>query len=200
MWRKLLLTGLLLTAIEACPAGISLTPVANEYVSEGIKYTKLTFKDGDRRIEYDPPALWSYRMSGDRLLLLPKNSVRAEAAIQAAPLSRPPAFDKPMIEAAKAQFMSSIPPGAQSLVIVSETENAIPMRGLPNYEFTATYKDLGMEFMRRTLFVNAGDTQLTFKFSAPRGEFETLYPPFRVSILSWEWVEPAPSSTSVANR
>jgi hypothetical protein len=200
MWRKLLLTGLLVATIETCPAGINLTPVANEYVSEGIKYTKLTFKDGDRRIDYDPPALWTYRMSGDRLLLLPKNSVRAEAAIQAAPLSRPPAFDKPMIEAAKAQFLSTIPPGAQSLVIMSETENAIPMRGLPNYEFTATYKDLGLEFMRRTLFVNAAETQLIFKFSAPRTEFDKLYPLFRVSILSWEWAEPAPSPASVATR
>lgn len=200
MWRKLLLTGLFFATIETCPAGISLTPVANEFVSEGIKYTQLTFKDGDRRINYEPPALWTYRMSGDRLLLIPKNSDRAEAAIQALPLSRPPAFDKPMIEAVKAQFLSTIPPGAQSFVMVGETENAIPIKGNPNYEFTATYKDLGMEFMRRTLYVNAGETQLVFKFSAPRGEFEKLYPVFRVSILSWEWVEPAPASTSVANR
>jgi hypothetical protein len=194
MVRPLLSLLLLITIAETGEAGINLTPTPSEYVSAGIKYTQLSFKDGDRRVTFEPPVQWSYRSAGDRLLLLPPKNSRAEAAIQAVPLPAPQAFDEKGIQAARDQFLKAVPPGAQSVVIVSEVESAVPMKGLPNYEFTASYKDLGTEFLRRTLFVNLPETQLVFKFSAPRSEFENLYRLFRVSMLSWEWVEPASTS------
>ncbi len=174
-------------------AALDLTPTPVEYTNEGMVFKQLVFKEGDRRVTYEPPQKWSYRGAAGRLQLVPPNNVCAEADIQAIPLATPlPALDDATVGALKQQFMTSLPPGAQYVTVVGETPEAIPLQGSHTYEISASYQTLGETFVRTAIFANFPETQLIFRFTARKTEFDKLYREFRGSILSWRQMDPQP--------
>ena len=83
--------------------------------------------------------------------------------------------------------------------VLSEEQNTIPLKAGANYEITASYQALGETYIRRALYINLPDTQLIFRLSARKNEFEGLYRIFRGSILSWQW-EDRPAETVAASK
>ena len=191
--KLIIAVGFLVIAATA-GAGIDLTPTPMEYVSEGIKYQKLSFREDEKHVEYDPPPGWTFRGSADRVQLTPTKKRFAEALIEAVPLAGPQPLDEKVGKALEEQFISSLPSGSQFVTVVSEERNPVLLDGSPTFEVTACYQLIGEKFLKSALFVNLPNTQLIFRLAARKDDFEALHADFKRSILSWHWVEPRPSA------
>jgi hypothetical protein len=186
--RGLLSLAIVLGTLSRAGA-IDLTPATSEYTAEGITFRQLTFKDGKRKVVYEPPRLWGYRGGGTSLQLMPPKGDRTEAMIQVAVANPPLSFDDKGVAALKEQFMRTLPPGSQTATITNEEQNPVRLENSASYAVTGSYKIIGEIFERSVLFVNLPDAQLTFKFTARKADFEKLHQAFRRSILSWRWIE-----------
>lgn len=188
--RVLFLLGLIFLPLSARCA-VDLAPIPSEFEGEGIKYTRLTFKDDKRRVVYVPPQLWSYRGSSSQLRLTPPaNFPRAEATIETTPLPVPAPLDDKAMEIAKQQLFASLGPSMMGAKIVSEETSPLMINGnIATYEVTISYQIYGEVFTRSVLFANLPDAQLRFKLSAPKKDFEALHRLFRASLVSWQWSE-----------
>jgi hypothetical protein len=190
--RHILLLGLIGFSITA-KGGLDLSPAPSQFDGQGITYTELLFKDDKRQVKYVPPQNWTYRGSSAQLHLGPPQSfVRADAVVDTVPLVAPQPLDEKAIEVLRQQFLSTLPPGAQSVKILSEENGPLLLGGnIPTYEFTASYQIMGETFARGTLIANLPDTQLRFKLTALKKDFDILHRMFRSSLISWQWIEPA---------
>jgi hypothetical protein len=193
-----LVPGLLLALFTVTSANaIDLTPSVSEYTAEGITFRQLTFKDGKRQVVYEPPRLWACRGSGSSLQLTPPKVERADAMIQAVEVKAPRNLDDKAIAELKEQFVRTLPPGVQAASIVSEEQNPVSLENGSSYAIAASYQALGETFVRSVVFVNLPETQLTFRLTARKADFETVQKQFRSSILSWHWVD-RPSAATLA--
>jgi hypothetical protein len=196
MRRLLLLT---FAWIATADAGINLSATPSEYVSEGITYTQLSFKDDDRVVTYVPPQLWRYGSSATQVQLTPPKDSRARATIEATPLETEQALDEKAIDALKEPFMATLPPASQGGKLLSEEQNPLLLSGnIPTYELTASFQALGETFVRSTMFANAGKTQLRFTLTARKSDFAALQRAFRSSVISWQWSEKKPPQVATA--
>jgi hypothetical protein len=188
--KQKLVPGLLLVLFAAMSANaLDLTPVVSEYVAEGITFRQLNFKDGKRHVVYEPPRQWTYRGSLSSLQLTPAKADRADAVIQAVELKTPQKLDSNAIDALREQFLKSLPPGSQGVTLVSEEQNPVSLENGASYAVTASYQAIGEMFLRSAIFVNLPETQLIFRLTARKADFETVQKQFRSSVLSWHWVE-----------
>jgi len=192
MLRRSIVPIFLVVALAGARGAIDLTPTPHETTCEGFTFKELLFKDGKRQILYQLPNKWTYRAGGDGVHLIPPQTGFAEALIQGASLAKPQPFDEKSIEIAKQQFLGSLPPGSHLVGPVKEEQNPVPLGGNPTYEFFVTYQLMGETFLRSTLFTNQADTQLTFRLTARKNEFEALHRTFRASMLTWQWTDQSP--------
>lgn len=180
-----------------CNGGIDLTPSITHYTNSGMTIQQLVFKHDKQRIEYEPPRGWSFHGSVDRLQLTPPHANFAEAVIQAVPLASPRPLDEKVGKALEQEFIASLPPGSQFVTVVSEEQNPVLLNGNRSFELTVSYQLMGEKFLRSALFVNLADTQLIFRLTARKDDFESLHRGFRISISSWHWHEPDPSHDQI---
>ena len=188
----------LTASLATAKAAVDLNPALTEYTANGITFKQLVFKDGLKRITYELPPQWTYRALGDSVKLVPANNSTADITIQALPLVSPQPLDDKGIAAAREHFLRGMPPGCQTVKVLNEEQNTIPFKAGANYEITASYQALGETFIRRALYINLADTQLIFRLSARKTEFDSLYRTFRGSILSWQWEEPSAATVAVS--
>ena len=66
----------------------------------------------------------------------------------------------------------------------------------PSVQFVISYVTLGQTFQRSVIFINTPDTQLVFRLTAPKADFNALDDVFRRSISSWQWTETKPGQTA----
>jgi hypothetical protein len=138
---------------------------------------------------FTAPQNWMIRGGKDRLQLDPPNTNFAQALIQAMPRPLSSHFDEPTLKALEQQVMSEVPPGAQSVQLVSRLENPVVMAHSQSCGFLISYQTLGQTFQRSVIFVNCDDQQLVFRLTAPKTEFDKLNGAFCRSISSWRWIE-----------
>jgi len=189
-----ILAGCILSAIAAS-AAIDLTPEVSDYTAEGLKFQQLTFGDNKKRIEYEPPHGWTFDGGSSELHLRPPKKNYAEAVIQTATLSKPHALDENVRNSLKERVLVSVPGGSQLVKLERETESPILLSGNPTFEIIVSYHLMGEKFFRSTLFSNVGDIQMTFRCSARKDDFERVYQEFRISLLSWHWIDPETQAT-----
>ena len=168
---------------------IDLTPETSEYTAEGRKFQQFTFHENKQRIEYEPPQGWSFDGGGGELRLKPPKKNFAEAVIAAAQLAKPQPLDENVRASLKANFVANLPAGSQVVKLEQEIESPLLLNGNPTFEITVSYQLMGEKFVQSGLFANVRDTQLTFRVSARKDDFERLHQEFRTSILSWHWIE-----------
>jgi hypothetical protein len=195
-YRAILL--LLAVSVATSRAAIDLAPTPHEYTNEGYTFKELLFKDGKRQINYLLPNQWSYRPAGNGVLLTPPKSINAEAVILATPLAKPEVLDEKGMAAAKERVLSSLPSGSQTIKVVQEEQNPVLLDNKPSYEVTVSYQVMGETFLRSQLFTNNGDSQVSFRFTARKSDFEALHNTFRCSLLSWQWTGPETATAPVA--
>jgi hypothetical protein len=199
--RPLLLAVFFATALSA-RAGLNLSPFPTEFEGEGIKYTQLAFRDGKSQVLYVPPQNWTWHGGSSQLRLAPPaNFLRADAVVEATPLSSPQPLDEKAAAALREQFVNSLPPGAGAVKIVNEETSPVMLNGnIPTYEFTAIYQVLGETFTRSALFANLPETQLRFKLTGLKKDFDNLHRQFHASLISWQWTDPSAVKPAVAQK
>jgi len=197
--RSIILPLLFLTTV-AGRGGIDLTPSVNEYVAQGIKVQQLTFKEDKRRIEYEPPSGWKFDGGPNQLHLLPPQKNFAEAVVAVAQLNKPQSLDENTIKLLEQQFVANLPAGSQFVKIEEEVPNSVLLDGNAGFEVTVSYQSMGEKFLRSALFVNLRDTQLIFRLSARKDDFQALHREFKASIFSWHWIEPDQAPPELAKN
>lgn len=198
MFRRAPLLLLLAVAINSTNGSIDFTPTVKEYTREGMIYRQVSFKDEKGTITFMPPPGWTLRGAKDRLQLSPPGTKFAEASIEGQPPTAAKAFDEPTLKALEQQVLAEAPSGSQSVKLLKREENPILLEQNLSFEFVITYQALGQNFQRSVIFVRMPTTQLIFRLSAPKAEFEALNQTFRRSITSWHWLEPAPAANGSA--
>ena len=188
-----------LALIFAARAAIDLTPEVTDYMAEGMKVQQLSFRENKQRIEYEPPQGWSFDGGAAELHLKPPKKTFAEGVIAVAQLNRPQPLDENVRASLKGKFVASLPAGSQLVKVEQEIESPLLLNGNPTFEIIVSYQLMGEKFLRSTLFANVRDAQLTFRFSARKGDFGQLHQEFRTSILSWHWVEATDASAATAS-
>jgi hypothetical protein len=181
----------LMSAGATAHAIVDLTPTPEEYKAQGLTYQQLIFKDDQQKVSYDLPHGWSYRFDSGRILLIPTDTAFAEASVEAAPLPKPQPFDRATMERLSQQVLTTLPPSSDAITIIKSEQNPVLLNSNPSYEIVVSYKTMGSVFQRSVLFINVPGTQLIFKLSARKSDFDRLYSLFRASVLTWQWVETA---------
>ena len=190
MYRIFLLPLLLLVASAGLGhGGLDLTPTRTEYVSEGIIYQQLSFKDRERTVSMELPSRWTARGSSGRLQLIPPDAKYAEGSIETTALDAPlPAWDDEALQALRTRALNAVPPTSQSVQVVGEQQNSLVLGGVHGgFEVVVSYKAVGETFKRSTVFVNLPNAQLTFRFTAPEADFPRLNGAFQRAVHSWQW-------------
>jgi hypothetical protein len=193
MTSKLLFLALLAATICSARAEIDLTPTVREYTSAGFVYHQVKLKQPTQDILFVLPQGWSIRGGKDRLQLQPADKNFVEAIVTATPLAAPQPFDEPTVQALEQQVLAETPPGSQAAQVVRRGENPVALGPNPSLEVVISYTTLGRTFCRSVIFVHTADTQIVFRFTAPKEDFTALNLVFRRSINSWQWIETSPS-------
>ena len=202
MFRRLLLLLLTGLTIPSIQAAIDFAPSIEEYSHAGFNYRKVTFKEDNGIVTYTPPQGWTIRGGGNAVQLTPPDKAFVDGVILATPLRGAQSFDEPTVAALEQQVLAAAPPGSQSLQVVRRQESPVALGSNPSFEIAISYTVLGRSFERSVVFVNTADTQLVFRFSAPREDFAALNARFRQSIGTWEYIEAktaAATATVAAN-
>jgi hypothetical protein len=200
MTRRSTIAGVILATLVTAKAGIDLTPSVNDYVSEGMKYQKLIFRDDKRRVEYNPPVNWSFVGSAGQLRLTPPKKNFAEATIEAVMLEKAQPLDQMAVKALEQRAIADLPPGSQFAKVEQELENSVPVNGGPSFEIVISYQAMGEKLVKSLVLANVQNAQLIFRLTARKDDFETLHRDFKASIFSWHWVEASQSASEVAKQ
>jgi hypothetical protein len=195
--RQQLILLMLWFAVVGTYGAINPAPTVTTSTCEGITFSELVFKDGDRKVSYQLPMQWTYRLRDGGIQLTPPEKPFADAMIRIVPLPKAHSLDEKAVEAFKDRFLNSLPSGSQLVKVLLEEQNPVLIENSPSYEITATYHIMGETFMRSGLVTNLSDTQLSFNFTARKADFDALHRAFRASLISWQWVE-KPSATVAA--
>ena len=179
---------LLATVTLASATEIDLTPIVSDYVANGAKIHQLTFKDGDRRIQYEPPGDWTLEPGAAQLTLKAKQ-IFAQAVISVTPLLKPQPLDDSIIKSLTEKVLAELPVGSQFAKVDEQTANPVLVGGHESVEVTVSYQLAGEKFVRSVLVSNLPDAQLQFRLSAKKSDFAALHREFKVSLLTWQWTE-----------
>jgi len=174
-------------AASSANGGMDLTPAVSEYVAEGAKFQQLTFQYNKQQIEYEPPTGWKFDGGPKQLHLKPPQKNFAEATIEVSALDKPQPLDENAHKVLKEQILASLPVGSQFAKVEEEATNPVLLNGNESFEVTVSYQSIGEKFFKSALFVNLKDTQLKFRLTARKDDFQALHREFKSSILSWHW-------------
>lgn len=186
---RILITFLLgLVAFAASAhAGIDFRISFGETKLDGLIFKHLIFHENGKKIIYEQPAGWNYTGDASRIRLTPPNLSQAQADIEQSPLRAPQNFDEATIKSLQEKTLASVPAGSQKPKLLSEEKNPVLVNGHETYEITVGYQFSGQEFQRSILYLNLPDTQLRFRVTARKDDFEKVHKTFRGSIFSWQW-------------
>jgi hypothetical protein len=187
MRSRLLLFASILAALSGdCQASLDLTSVAREYVSEGINYRELIFNDGDRKVSVELPNKWQFRCSPEKIgFTVPDNHFVA-ASIEGFANPGKREFDEQTVKALLQKVQADLPADVTQVTVESRP-NPVMLDGHETFEVLVSYTLMGTAFQRSTVFVNLPETQVVFRLSARKEEFDSTNKVFRRLILSWHW-------------
>jgi len=191
---KFLILPLLVAVTVSNGAGLDLTPTLSDYDANGAKIHQLTFKDGERRIEYEPPADWTVTGGAAELTLKAKQNF-AQAVITVTALSKPQPLDDTATKALTDKVLAELPVGSQFVKVEEQTPNPVLVGGHDSIEVTVSYQLAGEKFARSVLVTNVAAAQLQFRLSAKKNDFPGLHHQFKASLFTWQWVDPKDEST-----
>jgi hypothetical protein len=186
--RQLIKTSLIFLLFSTARADLDLTPTLHEFTREGFKYRELLFKDNEKQVRYILPDRWSWRGTASSLVLTPPGKAQAEANIETAPLPIPRPFDEACVKELVQRAESSVPAESENVTIVQQEKNTVSINGNPTLEVILAYEAYGEAFRKSVLFLHLPDTELVFKLTAPKSDFEALHDTFCRSLFSWQWL------------
>lgn len=168
-------------------ASIDFNPTTGERVLAGVKFPQLIFKEGSRTITYEQPRGWSYNGNGASIVFTPPGVTQAQATIEQTPIRGPQPFDEATIKALQEQVVTDAGGAGQHTELISAEKNPVMVNRNETFEVIVSYQSAGTDYQRSVLFLNLPDTQLRFRITARKADFEKLHRQFRASICSWQW-------------
>jgi hypothetical protein len=188
----------LFSLASSAVGAIDLSPVKGERVLDGIKFSQLLFRDGERQITYEPPRNWKYSGDSSQVKLTPPDVSQAQAVIDQSPLAAPQVFSEETVKGLQANVLKYVPPGSLDVAIVSEEKTPVFVNGKETYALTVSYRFANQDYLMSVLYVNLPETQLRFRLVARKADFEKLQKAFRGSVFSFQWAaeKPAPAVAS----
>lgn len=177
---------LLLASAGPLLAAIDLAPVASTRELEGIKFSQVLFRDGERKIAYEPPAGWSYGKDAAALFLHPPGKTLAEAMIDEVPRA-PGASAEEQMKQMREAALSFVPKGAEE-VKVADQPGPLQIDGRDTVELTAEYKFFGQRFQLSVLFFDLPNSCLRFRVQSLTPDFEDVRKAFQRSLCTWQWL------------
>jgi hypothetical protein len=165
---------------------IDFTPTVGERVLDGIKFSQLIFHEDGRKLIYEQPRGWKYSGSSTQISFTPPNTLQAEAVIEQSRLEEPQNFDEETMKMLQEQVVRSVKSGAQNVTVVSSDKNPILINNHETFEVTVEYQRGGIPFQSSVLFLDVGNTQLRFRVTARKQDFEKIHGAFRGSLNSWQ--------------
>lgn len=170
---------------QAAQAAIDFSPSPRNYVSEGITYQEISFKDEKRTIAMEVPAGWNSRGASDRLQFQTSAVPFAEGLVYASELAAPQPLDDAATAAIAQQALADVPPGSQAVALIDQSANPLILEGHESFGVLVSYHALGQAFRRRTIIVNLPERRIVFRFTAPEKQFAVLDNAFRRAAGSW---------------
>src|SRR5205085_3628756 len=169
--NRFAILGSLLTSFSAsCLGAVNLTATPREYSAEGVNYRELVFGDGERKVFVELPAKWGFRSSPAKLEFTAPESRFISASIESAAVVAPRLFDAATVEGLVAKSVAEIPSSATR--VTTETRaNPVLIGDRESLEVLVTYRLGDATYQRSTIFLDLPESQLTFRFSAPKEQF-----------------------------
>jgi hypothetical protein len=199
MIARILFTCLLAAACATVQAAIEFSSKEEEGSLEGVKFRLLYFKESGKTIGYQPPRGWTVSGGGAGLKMTPPNLSQAQGEISQSPLPAPQLFNEETTKALQEKALASVPQSSEKVALVSEEKSPLKISGKETYGVTIAYSAFGQEFMMNVLFLNLPDTQVCFRTTALKRDFEKVHGAMRGSLLSWQWRQVQVSSSTTAS-
>jgi hypothetical protein len=185
--KRLLVVLVFCLPAAAGQGSIDFTPHVAEQTLAGIVFKQLIFHENDKKIAYEQPRGWSYSADAARLRMTPPDVGQAQGEIDQSPLPKPQNFDEETVKALQQRILDSVA-NAQKMRVVGEQLNPVVINGHETYEVTVEYELYGQQFAASVIFMNLPDTQVRFRVSARKQDFEKVQKAFRASLYSWQWL------------
>ena len=183
MQRLVLVAILHVAMIATVSATLDLTATPEEYVSSGIIYKRLVFKDGSRRVEMEFPQGWTFRVIDSGRLELSQPEKRFAAAVIQTKPKESSIADEAAVKALAQEALAGVPPGSQAATV---EQTRLEPDGTES-EVILSYKNLGYTFRRSIRLVDRPECRLLVQVSAQEAEFPALNANLRRVIQSLSW-------------
>lgn len=184
-----ILTGLLVAGLHAAHA-LDLTPITSYRELEGVRIPVISFEDGPRKVNWQPPDNWQLSGGGQQLNLYPEKTPLAAVQLK---LIGHEAAQAPDRTAAGKDFlkwaMSFVPGDATGLTFEHETPNPFLLGGKHSREFTFNYVSAAKKCSTSVALVDLDARQsLALVITACAEDFEGIYNAGTTSMFRWQWV------------
>jgi hypothetical protein len=175
-------------ALLAISAGaeLQLGPTVDEYELDGIKFKRLAFTDGNKKVTYQSPRGWDYFGSSARLVLHPPNRNQAEATITRISLPEPGKFDDESVKRLVTQATAALPQGSEKIAVISQEKNPLMINRKETFLVVFGYTLFGQAYNRSILFLNREKEQIRFQLVCREADFKELHKAFLGSQYSWQ--------------
>jgi hypothetical protein len=195
--KKFAVVAALACAFGAARAEINLTPKPSVRELEGCKFPQLEFRDGGKKITYEPPKGWTYLLRDTQTLaLIPPNKDLVSVKIKFIPTPGTLVLDEAQLKRLKDTAAQLLPPEGKILTEPTITPNPLLLNAHPTCEIDILFALNAQRLRMSVLFVDLGDSQLRFSLIARPGDFPDLHKAFQDSWYSWQWLD-NPTETAV---
>jgi len=186
MVRPLTLISVGVLFLVTARAELRLTPIVDEYELEGIKFKRLAFTDGTKKVTYQSPRGWDYSGTSAQLTLHPPNKNQAEATISKNLLREPFKFDDDSLKKLVTQATAALPQGSENITVISQEKNPLKINRKETFLVVFGYTLFGQTYNRSILFLNREKEQIRFQLVCREADFEELHKAFLGSQYSWQ--------------
>jgi len=184
-----IVTGLLVAGLSAAHA-LDLTPITSYRELEGVRIPVISFEDGLRKVNWQPPDNWQLSGGGQQLNLYPEKIALAAAQLK---LIGHDAAQIPARTGALNDFlkwaMSFVPRDATGLTFDHESPNPFLLGGKPSREITVSYVSSAKKCSTSVALVDLDARQsLALVITACTEDFEQVYSAGTASMFRWQWI------------
>lgn len=168
-------------------AQIDLTPKDTFYEVEGIQVPNVSFRNGARNVTYSPPSDWTLSGGGQKLSLIPKDKIQAEASISVLTTREPaPPATEENLKLYTEVVAKLLPREASKIEVLEAGICPLQISGRPMVEVTMGYTFFGQQYRMNLLFMPREKDELRFQFVARAADYPALLKAFRASLFSMQ--------------
>lgn len=162
---------------------VDLTPIPSTYELDGAVIKQLEFRDGTKKIIYQPPSTWRASGAGYRFTIVPNvDGADAEIFIRAQPLRIP-------MDAEGQQRYAEIAKGlisreAKEVEVLGSKLNPLRICGHETLEVEFKYQLFGSASQTNVLFLSRPSELWVFRFTSRQSDYPKTSEAFRKSLYS----------------